>query len=209
LAHIWAFDKAVVTVEDRERVFRYQQEQARRELRSSCTSYQEFLQSLNVTVSIEAMERGDTRRVAQLMVRTTQFNSGDLRMAEEELVLAVEQGSLNCSTVRVTDRFGDYGLVGYLLYHVDGSTALFPAFALSCRVLGRGVEARILEEMKQLAVRLGCAELEVVYRRTARNTPVAEFLEGSGFRKIASNDLSERFQYCGGRIPENACARYQ
>jgi FkbH-like protein len=209
LSHIWAFDKVVVTSDDRQRVLRYQQERVRREFESSYVSYQEFLQDLNVTVSIVAMERGEASRVAQLMIRTTQFNSGDFRLQEEELVLAVQQGRLHCSTVRVTDRFGDYGLVGYLLYYLEHSTVLFPAFALSCRVLGRGVEDRILDEMKQIVARVGCTQLEVIYKPTSRNMPVGEFLERTGFKRIGSDERSERFQYCGRRLSDNACASYQ
>jgi len=208
VAHIWAFDKVVVTAEDRQRVAQYQQERTRRELQSNCASYEEFLQNLNVSVRVTGMEPGEAQRVAQLMIRTTQFNSCALHFSERELKKVVDAGSVSCSTIRVTDRFGDYGLAGFLLYQVEGPCVLFRALALSCRVLGRGVEPRVLEEMKRITASRGCREMQILYQPTARNVPVREFLEGSGFQRVAADEKPERFQYCVERLSENACAIY-
>ena len=45
--------------------------------------------------------------------------------------------------VRVTDRYGDYGDVGFFLSHGGGKTHSLQHFRFSCRILNMGVESRV------------------------------------------------------------------
>ena len=80
-------------------------------------------------------------RVAQLTQRTNQFNLTTVRRTEAE-VQALAGGDVY--TAEVSDRFGDYGLVGVVICRQRARRVLYvDTFLLSCRVLGRGVEHRV------------------------------------------------------------------
>ena len=67
-------------------------------------------------------------------------------------------------TVHVKDRFGDYGLVGALVCTVRDDVVQADIFLLSCRVLGRGVEDRMLAHIGQLAVERGIERVRLLFR---------------------------------------------
>jgi FkbH-like protein len=80
-------------------------------------------------------------------------------------------------TIHVSDRLGDYGLVGVLALRLQPPMLHVILLALSCRVLRRGVETQVMRELARRAHAAGCAEIEVVFRATGRNAPVRELLD--------------------------------
>jgi hypothetical protein len=80
-------------------------------------------------------------------------------------------------TVRVADRFGDYGLVGVLGFAPAGRRLHVDTFLLSCRALGRGVEQRMLRELGRRAGELGLEGIELPYVAAARSAPMRRFLD--------------------------------
>jgi len=82
--------------------------------------------------------------------------------------------------VRVADRFGDYGLVGVLIYETDVDRYKVDTLLLSCRVLGRGVEHALISWLGQRAVKEGIRAVEFTYVPTERNLPALEFMASIG-----------------------------
>jgi aryl carrier-like protein len=79
--------------------------------------------------------------------------------------------------VTVRDRFGDHGLVGVMVAAIAEDALRVESLLLSCRVLGRGVEHRMLASLAGEALALGFPTLEVPYVRTERNQPAYAFLQ--------------------------------
>lgn len=175
LEHLWVFDRAPATEEDRNRARMYQAERQRAELSRALTP-EEFLASLKLEIEIAPAQSTELARVAQLTQRTTQFNMTGVTHNEQSLAALLAQGSRECRTVRVRDTFGDYGLVGVLLFAVEGASLRVENFLLSCRALGRRVEDRMVEELRRRAVEAGAERLCIPVVPTARNRPALEFL---------------------------------
>ena len=57
-------------------------------------------------------------RVSQLTLRTNQFNLTTIRRSEAE-IRGLLKGGASCLVTSVSDRFGDYGLVGVILYTAE------------------------------------------------------------------------------------------
>jgi FkbH-like protein len=174
LAHVWAFDRSRVTAEDLRRAEQYAQNAARAEAVQSAGSINEFLASLELEVRIEPMTPGQIPRVAQLTERTNQMNASCIRRSEAE----VASLDAECLTVHVRDRFGDYGLVGVMIFRGEGGVLVADTFLLSCRALGRRVEHRMKEHLEKLAQARGISRVEIPFVRTARNRPAELFLFG-------------------------------
>ena len=177
LNHLWELDVFQVTEEDKQRTQRYREEFHRQESRQSAGSFQDFIDSLELNIDIRALDEGDLPRASQLTMRTNQFNFTTIRRTESELVELMHDDAYVCRTVRVSDRFGDYGLVGFLIGKALGETFHVDTFLLSCRVLGRGVEHKMAAELGRLAIDGQLASVCWKHVPTERNTPARMFLE--------------------------------
>jgi hypothetical protein len=121
--------------------------------------------------------------------------------------LAVDEGRLEFHTIRVVDRFGDYGLVGLIGFRAIAFRLEVDTFLLSCRVLGKGVEHRVVAHLGAVAAQRGLQGLDVRFVPTKRNTPALQFAqslaaavaesagEGAGmmFRLTTAAALAVRF----------------
>ncbi len=175
LDHVWAFDHPVVTEEDRKRAASYADAREFGRAFHSAHSLEEFMAALELRVAIEPVTPERIARVAQLTQRTNQFNFTGERLAEAEVRALPE-----CFTVTVADRFGDYGLTGAMFLHAEAEELVIDNFLLSCRVLGRGVEHRMLAFAAELAARRGLRRVAIRFRDTGRNQPAAQFLASVG-----------------------------
>jgi FkbH-like protein len=180
LRHVWAFDRLKVTQEDKQRTELYQQNLQREQLRTSSLTLEAFLESLNLNVQITEPTPEQLARVAQLTQRTNQFNVTTLRRTESEIQQLCQSGQLTCRIVEVSDHFGDYGLVGVLLFTKAEQELSVDTFLLSCRTLGRGVEHRMLAHLGAIAIKRGCTHVVIPYHPTQKNEPALNFLQGVG-----------------------------
>ena len=80
----------------------------------------------------------DLGRIEELINRSNQLNFTKQRVAKDELAASFADPARRWGTVRVRDRFGDYGLVGvYCLNKVENR---LEQLVFSCRILHLGVE---------------------------------------------------------------------
>ena len=207
LSHLWAFDKVTVTEEDARRTELYKEDAARKELEKTTSNIVDFVSSLKVVVDIGSPDESEWPRLAQLTQRTNQFNFTTVRRTESELRALAPQAPVGegpVLRVRVSDRFGDYGLVGLVIYRQAPERLVVDTFLLSCRVLGRGVEHTILRHLGEIARQKGLQQLQVPFLRSARNEPAWAFAE-SVAAQFKSTD-GDREIYC---IPTEAALEIQ
>ncbi len=174
LENVWAFDRLHVTDEDRRRTALYQQNVERQQFQREAPGFLEFIDGLELEIEIAVPLSEDMERLAQLTQRTNQFNLTTRRRDVSEVEAFLRRGEARI--VKVSDRFGDYGLVGVLLFSVEASDLSIDTWLLSCRVLGRGIEHRMMVELGSLARERGLERLLIPYRRSERNQPARAFL---------------------------------
>ena len=179
LSHIWALDHWSATEEDRGRNASLSGVQEFGRERKAAEDLWHFMDSLGLQLGFGEGTQEQLPRMAQLTQRTNQFNFTTVRRSEAELAQDFSQG-LHALTVDVSDRFGSYGLTGLVLYRIRQTTLHVDTFVLSCRVLGRGVEHRVLAQLAGEAARHGATEIAVPFRETAKNRPAKHFLASLG-----------------------------
>lgn len=187
LAGETAFDMLTVTDEDRLRADWYASEPERRALEVSLADYDEFLARCEIDVTMEALTDPALDRAAQLTARTTQFTLAGTAFTVPELRRLLDGGGRGW-TVRVRDVFGDYGTVGLVLAEARGDVLDVPVFLLSCRVLNRRVETRMLRMLSAEARAAGCGTVRLPYRPTARNAPARQFLQSLSGSPVGAGD---------------------
>lgn len=176
LQHCWELDPRTSTAEDQRRTALYQEEFRRQELQAQTLTFRDFIASLELAVDISPLTAADLKRASQLTLRTNQFNFTTQRRDETELQALSANGAYEIRTVRVRDRFGDYGLVGLLIAQILEHEVLADTFLLSCRVLGRGVEHQMINELGRIAAAHGRATVRLRVEPTKRNTPARSFV---------------------------------
>ncbi len=195
LRHVWAFDRARVTDEDRRRAELYQQRAERVRAERSAANLEEFLASLRLEIEIAPMQASQIARVAQLTQRTNQMNATLVRRTEAE-VQALDAEVL---VVDVKDRFGSYGLTGVVIFRCGSGALTVDTFLLSCRVLGRGVEHRIVARLGEIALERGLSRVEIPFVPGQRNRPAALFLEAIGAGKGLPAEAAAAVRYSVGQ----------
>ncbi|GAA1019694.1 MULTISPECIES: HAD-IIIC family phosphatase [Amycolatopsis] len=187
LAETWAFDQLVVTEEDRLRADWYSTRGERVALCDSSADYQDFLDRCEIEVGFTELTEDMLDRAAQLTARTTQFNLAGTVYAVGELRGLLSAGSRGW-TVRVSDRFGDYGTVGLVVAEFRDDAVELPVFLLSCRVLNRRVEQEVLRFAADKAAEAGASALRLPVRPTARNAPARLFVEQAAGVVLGADD---------------------
>jgi FkbH-like protein/FkbM family methyltransferase len=176
LNHIWAFDNLKVTTEDKKRTEFYRQNIERDRFQGKYLTFSDFLAGLELSVRISKISDSQISRVAQLTQRTNQFNFTTIRRSERDIQKLCQSEELECLVVEVNDRFGDYGLVGVIMFRAFRKTLEVETFLLSCRALGRGVEHHMIQELGRIAIERGKSAIDVRYVPTRRNQPALDFL---------------------------------
>jgi FkbH-like protein len=176
LRHSWAFDRLKVTEEDRKRTMMYRLNADRTRLESQAGDIGSFLASLELKIEIASPSEDQWSRVSQLTQRTNQFNFSTHRRTETE-VRQLDRSGLECLRVDVSDRFGEYGLVGVAIFGYIGNELSIDTMLLSCRVLGRGVEHSLFAHLGQIALDRGLDFVEARFLPSAKNEPAARFLD--------------------------------
>lgn len=163
---------------------------SRQQIRAETLNEQDYLASLNVECRIRRLEPGDgLERVEELFQRTTQFNTTGRKFTLAELNALLARPAAGLFTLHVADRFGEHGLVGAIVV-AEGEII---GLAISCRVLGLGVEHTFLRHVVE-ALRSEHAGLAARILETARNIPVRNLYRDNGFTRGADGLWRLRLQ---------------
>jgi FkbH-like protein len=177
LGRLWPLVPAGATAEDALRARFYEQERERDAVREEA-GFEEFLAGLELRVDIRALSEADVPRAEQLVRRTNQFTLRARSADGKDVARWREQGEVWTAAAR--DRFGDYGQIGLIALRAEGGQLDVPAWLMSCRALGRGVEERLLGWLAGRAEELGCAKVRLTAERTERNAPARRLLAALG-----------------------------
>jgi FkbH-like protein len=175
-----AFERVTISNEDRERGHLYVEERMRSALRASAASLEDFYRSLQMSVHIVPLDHANLARVAQLTLKTNQFNLTTHRYNEKQL-LDLSANGARVYALSASDRYGENGIVGVAILRPDGDTAEIDTFLLSCRVVGRTVETALLAHVAAAARSAGARTLSGWFVPTKKNGLSTSFYADHGF----------------------------
>jgi FkbH-like protein len=140
-------------------------------------------------LTVRPVDESDVPRAVELMTRTHQLNTTGLLYSPHE-VRSLAQSTAQDRVVTVadlTDRFGDYGTIGVAIARTTQAAWSLIYLALSCRVLGRGIERAFLVALLRDAARRGYRTAEALFRETGRNRQMRILYQVAGFRAEGSS----------------------
>ncbi len=179
------FEPAGFSKEDLNRGALYADNAQRSAQQAKFANYGEYLDSLEMTAEIDSFKPVYLERIAQLTNKTNQFNVTTRRYTLAEMEAVAADLSYIPLYGKLTDKFGDNGLISIVVGHKDGATLHLDLWLMSCRVLKRDMEFAMLDAVATRARALGVTTLRGTYLPTAKNAMVADLYEKLGFTQAS------------------------
>jgi FkbH-like protein len=184
------FEMVSLAEEDLVRARLYAENSQRAKLEQKFANYGEYLDSLEMTAEIEGFNPTYMERIAQLTNKTNQFNLTTRRYTVAEIEATVVDAAYIGIYGKLTDRFGDNGLISIVLGHVTATDLHLDLWLMSCRVLKRDMELAMLDGLAERAQQKNVRRLVGYYLPTAKNGMVADHYERLGFSPVSRDDAT-------------------
>jgi FkbH-like protein len=179
------FGKYAISDEDGAKTEQYRANKARQQLAASF-DLNAYLAELGIECSISVNSDDRLIRAAQMTQKTNQFNLTTRRYEVTDLARFVRSHEHAVLMLDYKDRFGDEGSVALAI--VDLAEGRIDTFLESCRVIGRGVEDRLLDKAVELCRGHGHQKIIGEYIPTRKNQMVAQFYDSHGFVPLSKYD---------------------
>ena len=168
-----------ITDEDKKKTEQYKANANRAKAASQFTDFSQFLESLNIEITIESANDFNIPRIAQMTQKTNQFNLTTHRYTDTDIKKFLLEGwRIWCISVK--DKFGDNGITGCIM--IDGNR--IDTLLLSCRILGKGIEFAFIKTVLALLKEQGVDMVTAEYIPTAKNAQVADFYDRCNFEPL-------------------------
>ncbi len=129
-------------------------------------------------------------RVAQLFIKTNQFNTTTKRYSETELAKHSSSTDSFLLCMSLKDKWSDYGIIAAALVIADK----IDSFILSCRAFGLGAEKAFLHAVLEEMRKRGTVSVTAEFYPTAKNELAKGFYQQEGFEKISGDDEKSVWQ---------------
>jgi FkbH-like protein len=178
------FEAIAISQEDSARTEMYAVEAQRLEAKQQFSNVEDYLKSLEMQLSINRFDGDNLPRISQLMQRSNQFNVTTRRLSEAACQSLMEDAETSFPLfATLSDRFGDHGLITIVVMKRDSETLEITDWLMSCRVLARGVEETMMNQVVEIAQKTGCKKVRAQYIPTAKNGMVKDLFSRFGFVK--------------------------
>lgn len=184
------FDRTTLTQEDVERGRMYRSRAAAMELEAAATDLDSYLEDLAMQGSLDPASPADLDRVAQLELKTNQFNVATARFSRADVEDFFARPDHDVVVFRLSDRFTDHGLVSSLVARTGADRLVLLNWTMSCRVFSRGAEDLIRNSLLALCRARGLAGVEATFRRTAKNGVIVDLFPRLGFERTTAGEES-------------------
>ena len=176
------FETGSFSEEDLQRTQQYREETTRSNFQEAFTSIDDYLSSLGMVSMVKPFDDFSVPRVTQLTQRSNQFNLRTVRYTEADIDRMRKSDEFITLSFHLEDKFGDYGLIGLvILEKLKKGTAFIDTWIMSCRVLKRGMEEFIVNQMTKEARKVGVQRLIGEYLPSAKNKMVEDVYSQMGF----------------------------
>lgn len=178
------FETASYTAEDERRTQQYREEGQRSVIKKQYINEDDFLSSLQMQSEVRRFDNYIIPRVAQLTQRSNQFNLRTIRYTEADIREIANSTNYLGISFTLEDKFGDYGLVSAIILKKQEENLFIDTWIMSCRVLKRGMETFVLDQIVQIAIESGFKNIIGEFIPTLKNEMVKDHYQNLGFNQI-------------------------
>jgi FkbH-like protein len=191
--HMNLFFNNNIVAEDVNRVQMYKEQAERQDNKNAFENLEEYIRSLELGLTVYKNNVKLVPRMAQLTQKTNQFNLTTKRYTESDISSFINSPNHRVLAFGLKDKYGDFGITGEVILTLNNKEAEIDTFLMSCRVLGRNVEKRFLQDIVQGLEKEGVEILKSSYRKTKKNQQVRHFYDDFGFRSVNVDDENTEY----------------
>lgn len=151
-------------------------------------NYEDYLLSLDMDAVIDDFIPMYIQRITQLSNKSNQFNLTTKRYTPAEMEEVFASGEYIRLYGKLTDKFGDNGVVSVVIGKKDGKTLNMDLWLMSCRVLKRDMEFAMLDTLVKKCREQGIETIKGYYYPTAKNNMVKDLYKKFGFEKVSEDE---------------------
>lgn len=191
LQNIYKYFNLSLNSEDAKRTEIYKQQFEREREKKTHKSIDEYLSSLNITLTIYKDDIIQIPRISQLTQKTNQFNITTKRYTESQIANMMSESNEHVFAVSVEDKFGDNGLTAVCIIKTDFQdkrNCNIDTFLMSCRIIGRNIEFALFDYIMNWLVSHNYATVTAEYILTKKNEQVQNFYSSMGFVLIRDEE---------------------
>ena len=186
------FESVQFSTEDKTRTELYNQENQRKKVQTEYQSVEDYLANLEMKAKVQNLVGPNLSRSSQLLQRSNQFNLRTQRTSEAEILKISDlTGEYKCFCVHLQDRFGALGNISVVILQISDDECFIKELVMSCRVLKRGMEEFIFNNIFEIARKKGLKQVKGEYIPTEKNGLVKDLFENFGFKRVSSEDTAE------------------
>ncbi len=196
IEHAGYFETIKISEDDLQRSKLYNERRQRLEAEINFSNYDDFLKSLNMTAEIAPFKKIYFDRIAQLTNKSNQFNLTTRRFTRAEIESMANDEKFLTLYARLEDKFGDNGLVSVIIGEKINDELKIILWLMSCRVLKRDLEYKMLDVLVENAKSIGIKNLIGIYSPTPKNKMVENMYKDMGFSFFKQENLNTLWKVC-------------
>lgn len=181
------FEVTNFSADDLKRNDMYKANVKRAELSTEFADYNEYLLSLDMKGEIKPFAPVYMQRITQLTNKSNQFNLTTKRYTQPEIESAASDGKHITLYGKLSDTFGDNGVVSVVIGEVKDTVCDIVLWLMSCRVLKKNMEFAMLDTLVSECRKRGIETVVGHYYPTAKNGMVKNLYADFGFEKVSED----------------------
>jgi FkbH-like protein len=162
-----------------------------------------FLKSCCIQLNIRTVENQDqVDRCLELLHRSNQFHLSGKRYPSGEFEELLKNSEYDSYVLDVCDRYGNYGIVGFVSVQTNNDAVVVTDFVMSCRVARKKIENAFFHWYLN---RKDCCGKNVFARMivTGRNQPLRQVFDELEFEVVSESDSEVLMKVDGAKIASN------
>lgn len=157
-------------------------EALKREQQAWTGNIDDFLITCQIKLSLSTPTAQNIDRCYELLQRTNQLNSSGRRLTKAEVEQIVASDASDTYVLESSDKFGSYGIVGFMIVDKRESVPTISDFVISCRVANKKIEPTVIN---YLAAKYG-GEVCFRFKQTKLNGPMKSVIDELSMQQISS-----------------------
>jgi len=174
-----------LTNEDKNKINQYKFNKERKKI-SGELDLKSFINNLKINSKIYVDDERFVERTSQLTQKTNQFNMTTKRYSIIDIEKFIKSNKYYVFNLEYEDRFNNEGIVCSSILKINGTSAIIDTFLMSCRVIGRNVEYKFLDQIIEFLDnrKLNLKRLKAQFIPTNKNAVSEKFFSEYGMEII-------------------------
>jgi len=146
-------------------------------------NFKEFLKTVDMKITISEALPEQIPRITNLANRTNELNANRNRYTENQIEEFLTDARHLILVAHMTDKFGDYGLIGEIIVDVTDSFWKIEDLCVSCRTMGRGVGHELLKQILNIAKEYSVKQIIGSVKKDKVNFRMPKLYKKLGFKE--------------------------